>query len=154
MSVKLKDKLLAVKLSSFQFTSFKREITVNDKNEKFMYLEFTLVDPIAKITRSIPLYDPQSRTKVYESAEDVTTLRCSIDDIDANEADFVFTEYEEGKIDPNNCPGSSYSGDMHLDMSDGGICWLTSVPFSKLSGDWKSSKRSQRLQEALAKKSK
>lgn len=151
MSVKLKDKLLAVKLSSFKFSSFKREITINDKGEKFQYLEFALVDPIAKITRSIPLFDPNTRTKVYESKEDVTVIRCSIDDIDANEADFVFSEYEPNKIDPNNCLGS-YEGDMHLDMSDSGVCWLTSVPFVKLSGDFKSNARKQRLADALAKK--
>jgi len=151
--VKLRQKLEAVKLSSFKFSSFKREITVNDKGEKFTYLEFALVDPIAKVTRSMPLYDPQTRNRVYESKEDVMVIRCSMDDIEATETEWDFPEYEPGKIDPNNCLGS-YNGDLHLDMSDAGICWVTSVPYSKMSGEFKNTAKSQRLQAALAKTAK
>ncbi len=148
--ISLREKLQAVKLSSFKFVSFQREVTINDKGEKFQYLDFALAESIAKVTRSIPLYDPQSRTKVHESKVDVTVVRCALDVIAANEGDFVFPEID-GKIDPNNCLGS-YDGDLFLDMSDSGIVWLTDVKFSKLSGDYKSDARKQRLAAAVAAK--
>ena len=152
MSVSLREKLEAVKLSNFKFSSFQRHIgTPNEETGvRASYLEFALSEPLARVVASKTLFDPETNQRAHESKEEVTSVKCMLDTILKYENEFTFSETPEGLIDPANCAGS-YSGDLFLDLSNKGDVWLTDVKFSKLAGDYRSNARKTRLMAALSK---
>lgn len=141
MAISLIDKLTQMSLTEFSFSAFQKKVSsAGEDGKRNQYLVFELVDPIAKVTGSNGIYDPNSDRRAFPTATDVVSISCNLDMIAKYEDEFKFDE------DGDKLTGSgSYKGDLFLDLARSGEVWLTDTKFSKMSGDWKKAQRSERF---------
>ena len=146
MSITLKERLLAKKMTSFTFTSFERKVSADDDGGSMSYLIFTLDKPIESVTGTNPEYDRTTDVRHYPKIVDVLEVQCKLEVLGDREEEFTFEEDSKNEF----TGAGSYSGDLLLDVAKSSLkVWITDVPFSKLSSDWKKAKHSERLGRLL-----
>lgn len=146
MGIKLSEKIKAIPVSSFSWTSFTKHITTDDDaTEQKMFITFKLLEPIEEVTGTQKVTDGKRSVPLY--VNDVEEVSIWMDVLDRFEGEFTF-EKEEITYDT---PGK-YSGNLMLDVSQSEKVWLTDVPLSKLSYTYKDSFRSKRIDEIEARR--
>ncbi len=145
-AVKLLDKLKGMKLTSFSFKSFKKNVSnPDDSGIRVTYLTFELLEAIPEVESSNSTYVPLLGRKVHEQAKDVMTVNCRLDIIEKSIDEFTFNEDKEGKLTLDG----SYSGDLFLDLSRGKEVWLTDTKFSKMGQDFRNKGKEEKLMSLL-----
>lgn len=146
--VSFKDKIKAMKLTEFEFTSFKKEITSPNETDgvRKTLLVFELTTAIPKVVSSHSEWFAERDMRVNPFVSDVKEVSVEFDLM----ADDEWTFNEDG--DGNLTLGGSYKGDLFLDVSRQNRVWLTDTKLSKKSGDWKQGKRNERLNKLFGPK--
>lgn len=142
------DKIKDMKLTEFSFTRFDKTLTTpKEDGSRATILLFSLDEPIEKVIGSNAVYSPIQGRRVNPITTDVITIHCSLELVAKYHTEFKFEEDEDGKL----TLAGSYSGDMFLDISNAEEVWLTDTKFSKMSSDWKNSKKEAAFQNFLKK---
>ena len=141
--VSFKDKIKSLKITTFRFTNFRKEMTSPDEgtNVRKALIVFELETPIPKVSSSHSEWLPSKNQRVNPYVTDVKEVTVELDLIESDPEDkWVFDE------DENGFKGSgSYEGDLLLDVSRGDRVWLTDVKLSRKSREWRDGKRNERL---------
>lgn len=151
--INLAKRLAAMPITTFGFTSFTKKVTSNEAGEQVMYFEFELDEPIEKVTGTNSLYDPNGNARVNLLALDVTSVSCSYDMLEKYQEEFIFgvsnpTAAEE---DQEFNGTGIYKGNMMLDVARSGSVWLTDTPYSKMSSEFKKTKKGEEFSKLLEK---
>lgn len=140
--VSFKDKIKAMKLTEFEFVSFRKEITSPDeesggKRKTLIVLE--LSTPIPKVVSSHSEWWAEKDKRVNPFVTDVKEVSVEFDLMSDDE--WTFNENDKGELTLTG----SYGGDLFLDVSRSNRVWLTDTKLSKKSNDWKQGKRTERM---------
>lgn len=149
--VSFKDKIKQMKITSFKFVDFRKEITSpspENGNKRTTLLVFTISPetPIEKVVSSVTEWMPGEDKRVNAFKKDVQEVTIELDLIERYPDDnWVFDEDKDGNL----LKTGSYDGDMMLDLSRQDRVWLTDVKFSRKSQEFREGKRKTRLQAIL-----
>lgn len=149
--VSFKDRIKAMKLTEFEFVSFRKDFTTptEDSPERKPLVIFTLAVPIPKVVSSHSEWWPEKNQRVNYFKADVTEVSMELDMIDKFDDDvWEFAEDQDGNL----TGAGSYKGDLMLDLSRSERVWLTDAKLSSKSVSWKNGKRSERLAKVFGSK--
>lgn len=138
-------------ITSFSFSNFEKTVTTNDEGHQVMNLRFDLNDSIEKVVGSNGLYNPNDGKRIPLLATDVVEVYCNLDLLAKFEGEFIFgiVDTTVAEEDQEFDGTGIYKGNMMLDVARSGKVWLTDVPYSKMSGDFKRTKRGEELSKLL-----
>lgn len=147
MSVTLRAKLEALKLVSFQFVNFTKDVSSPDKEtgKRVSYFQVELAQPIPRVEASTSLYNPEDGKRVHDFKENVTHVKFSIEMIDKYEDDKFIFEEKDGQFTGKG----SYEGNLFFDLSRAGDVWLTDTKFVKFGQEGKAKEQKQRIGSIL-----
>lgn len=146
--VSFKEQIKAMKLTEFQFVAWKKEITSPNETDgvRKVLVVFELEIPIPKVVSSHSEWMASQDKRVNPYVTDVKEVTVEFDLMADEEWTF---EESEGKIGQKG----SYSGDLFLDVSRADRVWLTDTKLSKKSGDWRQTKKNERMNKLFGPKS-
>jgi len=145
--VSFKDQIKAMKLTELEFVGWRKEITSPNETDgvRKTLVVLELGNPIPKVVSSHSEYLPSQDKRVNPYVTDVKEVTVEWD-LMADE-EWTFDE-ENGKIGQHGY----YAGDLFLDVSRGDRVWLTDTKLSKKSGDWRQTKKNERLSKLFGPK--
>lgn len=135
------ERLEALAISEVSFTSFVKDVSVNDDGSKFVYYRLQLENPIPKVVAHGTIFNPELGKRVRPHVSDVREVCVSHTDIVESQDGWTFEE-----VDGNLTGKGSYKGDLILDVSlNSGQVWLGSQKLTSKSKEWREKFKNEKL---------